>query len=57
MTLEGNFPGSPDHDYFVVDAKTYDKVRDLVFPFGLHDTLADALKGCPLPNSKREGDS
>ena len=41
MTLDGSFPGSPDHDYFSVDEKTWDKVRDLVFPFGRHDTLEE----------------
>ena len=32
MTLEGAFPGSPDHDTFIVDNDTWDKVRDIVFP-------------------------
>lgn len=32
MILEGEFPGSPDIDKFIVDEETWDKVRNLVFP-------------------------
>ena len=41
--MYGEFPGSPDHDYFIVDAKTWDKVKDILFPkyldpeYDIHD--------------------
>lgn len=43
LTLDGEFPGSPDHNYYLVDEKTWDLIHDLVKKFGRHDTLEEIL--------------
>jgi hypothetical protein len=32
MSMGGEFPGSPDHDYFIVPEKIWSKVRDILYP-------------------------
>lgn len=39
----GHYPGSPDHDYYSVDEKTYETIFTLLRPFNMYDTLEDAL--------------
>lgn len=44
LYMEGDFPGSPDHDYYPVDEIAWDAVCKILFRFQRYDTLEDARK-------------
>ncbi len=45
LYIEGAFPGSPDHDYYLVGEHAFDRIKEIIGRYPHFDTLEDARKG------------